>query len=447
MESGVWNEAIAVIQKDITRESFDRWIKPIRPISFVNDHLQLGVPNPFFKERLEENYQQKIGNILSLIRNKRTTISFAVSPLIKESYEKIEENELKKPSLPSNSKEPQLNPKYTFDSFVVGGTNQFAHAASMAVSELPGKAYNPLFIYGGVGLGKTHLMHAIGHTSYQTNPKNKIVYVSSEQFTNEFIDSIRYDRSLNFKAKYRTVDVLLVDDIQFFENKESTQDEFFHTFNTLYENQKQIVLSSDRPPREISTLEDRLRSRFECGLITDIQPPTIETRIAILRKLTEDENVYVPDDVIHYIATKIKVNIRELEGALISLIAYASFNQKKIDLSLTKDRLATVLMKESTEHISLDMIQKKISKHFKIQMADLKGKKRTTTTAYPRMIAMYLARELTTHSFPEIGREFGNRDHTTVIHAHNKIKSLIEENHQVKNTIEHIIGDLKMACG
>lgn len=449
MENEIWQETIAIIQKDLSKESFNRWIKPIQPISFTNDHLQIGVPNIFFKEKLEDNYHFQLGKIISGLRNKKTSISFVVSPTVKEYYEKnLEKKEsFYKETNISFVDKTNLNPKYTFESFVVGETNQFAHAASAAAAEAPGKTYNPLLIYGGVGLGKTHLMHAIGHKIYQTNPRAKIIYVSSEQFMNEFIDSIRYDKSSSFKNKYRNVDVLLVDDIQFLESKEGTQNEFFHTFNALYETQKQIVLSSDRPAKDIPTLEDRLRSRFEWGLITDIQPPTLETRIAILKKLLEDENIDIPDDVLHFIANRIKTNIRELEGALISIIAYVSLSPStKIDLALVKNRLSLVRTEETIQSISIDSIQKKISKYFKIQSSDLKNKKRNITIVHPRMIAMYLCRELTGHSTTEIGREFGGRDHSTVIHACSKIKELLEKDVQFKNRIDSIVTDLK-GCG
>jgi len=445
---GLWNEVISVLKKNLSKESVELWIKPIRVNSFVDNLLELEVPSKFFKDELEDNYKDIIETTASEIGNEKVEIKFVVSPPGKEKeLNKIQstldfiESQTSSISLYDGF----LNPKYTFESFVVGENNRFAHAACQAVAESPAKVYNPLFIYGGVGLGKTHLLHAIGHQVRNNKPKKKIVYVSSEQFMNEFINSIRYgyDKSLNFKNKYRSVDLLLIDDIQFFEGKESTQDEFFHTFNTLYESRRQIVLTSDRPPREIPTLEDRLISRFEQGLITDVQPPDLETRIAILKKKAEEEKAYIPDDVVYFIATKIKANIRKLEGALIRIIAYASLHNKTIDIFLANNVLKDALVSSEPKKISIELIQNNIAKEFKIQLAELKGKKRDASTAFARQIAMYLCRTLTTHSLPEIGREFGGRDHTTVIHAYNKIKNQMDRDQKVREIIEKITNNIQ----
>ncbi|MEW6097447.1 MAG: chromosomal replication initiator protein DnaA [bacterium] len=448
-ESGVfWNKIVTALKKNLSKESIELWIKPIRVNSFVDNLLELEVPSKFFKDKLEDNYKGMIETTASDIENKRVEIKFVVSPPVKENdLNKIQPTFEYIEAQTSSISEHDgfLNPKYTFESFVVGENNRFAHAACQAVAESLSKAYNPLFIYGGVGLGKTHLLHAIGHQIKNNKPKKKIVYVSSEHFMNEFIDSIRYgyDKSLNFKNKYRCIDLLLIDDIQFFEGKESTQDEFFHTFNTLYESRRQIVLTSDRPPREIPTLEDRLISRFEQGLITDIQPPDLETRMAILKKKSADEKIDIPDDVIYFIATKIKANIRKLEGALIRIIAYASFYNKIIDTSLANSVLEDVLVSSEPKKISMELIQENIAKQFKIQLTDLKGKRRDVSTAFPRQIAMYLCRDLTTHSLPEIGREFGGRDHTTVIHAYNKIKNQMDSDPKTKEIVERIITNIR----
>ena len=336
-----------------------------------------------------------------------------------------------------------LNPKYTFDTFVIGSGNRFAHAASLAVAEAPAKAYNPLFIYGGVGLGKTHLMHAIGHYVLEHNPSVKVVYLSSEKFTNEFINSIRDNRPDDFRNKYRNVDVLLIDDIQFLAGKESTQEEFFHTFNALHEENKQIVISSDRPPKEIPTLEDRLRSRFEWGLITDITPPDLETRIAILRKKAKAEGLDIPNEVMLYIANQIDTNIRELEGALIRVVAYSSLENKDITADLAAEALKSIIPSTKPKVITVHDIQKVVGEHYGVKLEDFAAKKRTKSIAFPRQIAMYLSRELTDLSLPKIGEEFGGRDHTTVIHAHDKISKMIQTDTQFQREIQELQEKLK----
>ena len=331
-----------------------------------------------------------------------------------------------------------LNPKYTFETFVIGNSNRFAHAASLAVAEVPAKVYNPFFIYGGVGLGKTHLMHAIGHRIRLNHPQMKVLYISSEKFTNELINSIRDGNPENFRQKYRNIDVLLVDDIQFLSKKEHTQEEFFHTFNTLHEANKQIIISSDRAPREIPTLEDRLRSRFEWGLITDIQPPDLETRIAILRKKAMLENLKVPNDVMVYIAGRIDNNIRELEGALIRVMAYASLTDQTIDLNLATEALKDIFPNGRPKQITMELIQQVVAGYYKLRLEEFLAKKRTRNVAFPRQIAMYLCRELTETSLPRIGEMFGGRDHTTVIHAHDKISRERNEDSKLNNTIKEL---------
>lgn len=341
--------------------------------------------------------------------------------------------------LPPVSEEFNLNPKYIFSTFVIGNSNRLAHAASLAVSEAPAQVYNPFFIYGGVGLGKTHLMHAIGHRIKENNPNMKVIYISSEKFTNELINSIISGNPESFRQRYRNIDVLLVDDIQFLSKKEHTQEEFFHTFNTLHDANKQIIISSDRPPREIQTLEDRLRSRFEWGLITDIQPPDLETRIAVLRKKAMIESLNVPNEVIVYIASRIENNIRELEGALIRVIAYASLNNQPIDIDLATEALKDIFPNGRPKQITTDLIQEIVATHFKLKLEDLSAKKRTRNVAFPRQIAMYLCRELTETSLPKIGEIFGGRDHTTVIHAHDKIHRERNSDAKLNNTIKELI--------
>jgi chromosomal replication initiator protein len=331
-----------------------------------------------------------------------------------------------------------LNPKYTFDTFVVGSSNQFAHAAAMAVAESPSKAYNPLYIYGGVGLGKTHLMHAIGHAIKTRNKHLCLTYISSERFMNELINSIRYDKTLAFREKYRNIDVLLIDDIQFLAGKERTQEEFFHTFNALYDAQKQIVITSDCPPREIPTLEERLHSRFEWGLIADIQPPDLETKVAILKRKAEQEKINLPDNVALFIASKIKSNIRELEGALVRLIAYSSLTGLPMSISLAQDTLKGIIDEED-KTITIELIQKTVADYYGLRISDLKSKNNSRSIAVPRQVAMYLCKRMTKASLPEIGREFGGKHHTTVLHSINKIGELYDQKEDFHRVINSLI--------
>ncbi|EJO5348111.1 chromosomal replication initiator protein DnaA [Clostridium botulinum] len=431
-----WEKTINIIKGELTEVSFNTWIKSIKPISLENNSLKLAVPNDFTKGILESRYKDLIVNALKLLTSKKYNIDFIVT-----TEEKLEENNKnnEKSNIVVNDKmSTMLNPKYTFDSFVIGNSNRFAHAASLAVAEAPAKAYNPLFIYGGVGLGKTHLMHAIGHYILDNNPKSQVVYVSSEKFTNELINSIKDDKNVEFRNKYRNIDILLVDDIQFIAGKERTQEEFFHTFNALYEANKQIIISSDRPPKEIPTLEDRLRSRFEWGLIADIQAPDFETRMAILKKKADVENLNIPNEVMVYIATKIKSNIRELEGALIRIVAFSSLTNKEISVDLASEALKDIISSKQTKQVTIDIIQEVVSNYYNLKVEDLKSSRRTRNIAFPRQIAMYLSRKLTDMSLPKIGEEFGGRDHTTVIHAYEKISNNLKKDESLQNAIKEL---------
>jgi chromosomal replication initiator protein len=434
-----WEKTRELIRAELREISFNTWIQEIKPITVDDTHYILSVTSPFNMNILTERYMNLIENALMEVTGKQCTVEFIVQG------EEIEPapTQTERAEDPHGFEVPNLNPKYVFEEFVIGNSNSFAHAASLAVAESPAKAYNPLFIYGGVGLGKTHLMHAIGHYILSNNPNSRVVYVSSEKFTNELINSIKDDKNEAFRNKYRTVDVLLVDDIQFIAGKERTQEEFFHTFNTLHDANKQIILSSDRPPKEIPTLEDRLRSRFEWGLITDIQPPDFETRIAILKKKSEHDHVSVPSDVLEFIATKIKSNIRELEGALNRLVAYASLTNKEISVDLANEALKDLITQSKPKKINVDLIQEVVAKQYQIRVEDFSSRKRTRTIAFPRQVAMYLSRELTDLSLPRIGELFGGRDHTTVMHAYDKISTELQEDQNLKDAVDVILKELK----
>lgn len=437
----LWAKALEILQEKISKPSFETWFKSTRAIDFQDDVLTVAVPHDFAKDWLNSRYANLIEETLKIVTNRNVRIHF-VSSLDEKDAQQLSahaaEEALDETDFDQSPKS-MLNPRYTFDTFVIGSGNRFAHAASLAVAESPAKAYNPLFIYGGVGLGKTHLMHAIGHHVLAKNPSARVVYISSEKFTNEFINAIRDNRADDFRNKYRTVDILLIDDIQFLAKKEGTQEEFFHTFNTLHEENKQIIISSDRPPKEIPTLEDRLRSRFEWGLITDVQPPDLETRIAILRKKALVDNLQVPEDVLFFIADRIDTNIRELEGALIRVVAYSALMNQPITPELAEDALKDILPQNQQRVISIQDIQQAVSSYYRLRVEDLKSKKRTKTVALPRQIAMYLARELTDASLPKIGEDFGGRDHTTVIHAHEKISKMMESDPHLKQAINELI--------
>ncbi|WP_087973941.1 chromosomal replication initiator protein DnaA [Oceanobacillus rekensis] len=439
----LWVATLEKIEERISKPSFDTWLKNTKAESLEKDQLIISAPNEFARDWLENQYTELISEILDEVTGSKLKTKFIIpdSTIEVEDLKPVTKSKVGMGS--ADIPKSMLNSKYTFDTFVIGAGNRFAHAASLAVAEAPAKAYNPLFIYGGVGLGKTHLMHAIGHYVRDHNPKAKVVYITSEKFTNEFINAIMENKSNNFRNKYRTIDVLLIDDIQFIAGKESTQEEFFHTFNALHEESKQIIISSDRPPKEIPTLEDRLRSRFEWGLITDITPPDLETRIAILNKKAKAEGLDIPNEVMLYIANQINTNIRELEGALIRVVAYSSLVNQDIDASLAADALKDIIPSSKPKVITIQGIQEIIGERYNIRLEDFVAKKRTKSIAYPRQIAMYLSRELTDLSLPKIGEEFGGRDHTTVIHAHEKISKLLEQDSDLNRDIEDIKETLK----
>ncbi|NCC78581.1 MAG: chromosomal replication initiator protein DnaA [Clostridia bacterium] len=434
-----WEKVLKILKVEIMSEvSYNTWILGLKPIGIRNGVFMISVPNELTLDIINQRYKLLFKESIKHVLNQEIDVDCVVGELEAEEP-KNEMKEIKPQAKISNDSFGSLNSKYTFDSFVIGNSNRFAHAASVAVAESPANAYNPLFLYGGVGLGKTHLMHAIGHHIQANNPSAKVVYVSSEKFTNELINSIRYDKNLDFRNKYRNVDVLLVDDIQFIAGKESTQEEFFHTFNELYEARKQIIISSDRPPNEIPTLEDRLRTRFAWGLQADIQAPDFETRIAILKKKAEIEKYVVSSDVMVYIATKIKSNIRELEGALIRVMAYSSLtNNKNITVDLAAEALKDIISSSQTKAITIDLIQDVVANYYNLSIQELKSQRRTRNISYPRQIAMYLSRKLTDMSLPKIGDEFGGRDHTTVIHAYEKISAALKTDDSLANAIKII---------
>ncbi|MFQ8892681.1 MAG: chromosomal replication initiator protein DnaA [Clostridium sp.] len=432
----LWEQTLNVLKNEMSEVSFNTWMKSCNPISISEDTIKISVPNSFTRDILNNRYKDLVANSIQGICSKLYKLEFLISSEVA-----LEEKNkaIKIKGSPLNEEiSNTLNPKYTFDSFVIGNSNRFAHAASLAVAEAPAKAYNPLFIYGGVGLGKTHLMHAIGHYILENNPNAKVEYVSSEKFTNELINAIKHDKNEEFRNKYRHVDVLLIDDIQFIAGKEGTQEEFFHTFNALHDANKQIILSSDRPPKEIPTLEDRLRSRFEWGLIADIQVPDFETRMAILKKKADLERLNVPNEVMVYVATKIKSNIRELEGALIRIVAYSSLTNREVSVDLASEALKDIISKKQGKSITIESIQDIVSSYFNLRVEDFKSQRRTRNVAYPRQIAMYLSRKLTDMSLPKIGEEFGGRDHTTVIHAYEKISENLKTDEGLQSTVDDI---------
>ena len=411
----LWNELKATYQKDLSPASYNTWIETANPRTLDQNQLVVEVPSKIHKEYWEKNLATKIVEVGYMLSGNEIIPRFITGEEAEQ--EEVVEEKNPKVAAPSPLKKAMLNPKYTFDTFVIGKGNQMAHAAALVVAEDPGSIYNPLFFYGGVGLGKTHLMHAIGHQMLQSQPNAKVKYVSSETFANDFINSIQNKTAEEFRQEYRNVDLLLVDDIQFFAEKEATQEEFFHTFNALYNEGKQIVLTSDRLPNEIPKLQERLVSRFAWGLSVDITPPDLETRTAILRKKAAAERLEIPDDTLSYIAGQIDSNIRELEGALVRVQAFAAMNSEDISTSLAADALKTLKSGKGHPQLSILQIQEEVAKYYHIQLKDLKGKKRVKSIVVPRQIAMYLARELTDNSLPKIGAEFGGKDHTTVIHA------------------------------
>jgi chromosomal replication initiator protein len=419
----VWDQVLARIETKVNRHSFYTWFKPTTYVDDRDGTVRVRVPNALFRDWLTKHYSAVIEEALTEIQRPSTPVSFVTEDTVTASPP-AEFPVEPQPEEPQTEGGPgSLSPRYSSDTFVVGPSNQFAHAASRAVAEAPARSYNPLFIYGGVGLGKTHLMHAIGHYVITHQKNYKLTYISSERFMNEMVNAIRYDRILDFRERYRSVDVLLVDDVQFLAGREGTQTEFFHTFNALYDSQKQIVISSDCPPHEIPQLEERLRSRFEWGLIADIQAPDLETKTAILKKKAENEGVPVPDNVALYIASKIKSNIRELEGSLIRLIAYASLTGREISLPLAQEVLRNVLQNDE-KAITIEVVQKAVADYYQLKVAEIKSKNNSKSVAMPRQIAMYLCKALTPASLPEIGRSFGGKHHSTVIHSIRKIEGL-----------------------
>ncbi|MBI3651626.1 MAG: chromosomal replication initiator protein DnaA [Acidobacteria bacterium] len=451
---------LSAISKRVNYQSFNMWFKPISSITKDEDNIYLKVPSEVFKDWINNNYMDIIEESLQELEMEGYRINYQIEekankdekevtferkiPLQKYNHNSSHEVGslgIAKP-LEIDHVELRLNPKYTFDTFVVGSCNQFAHAASLAVVDMPSKTYNPLYIYGGVGLGKTHLMHAIGHSIKSRNRALKLTYISSEKFMNELINAIRYDKTITFREKYRNIDILLMDDIQFLAGKERTQEEFFHTFNALYDAQKQIVISSDCPPREIPTLEERLHSRFEWGLIADIQPPDLETKVAILKRKAEIEKISLPDNVALFIASKIKSNIRELEGSLVRLVAYASLKGLPLGIELAQEVLKNIIEEESSG-VTIEHIQRTVSSHFGLKVSDLKSKNNSRSIAFPRQVAMYLCKLLTKSSLPEIGREFGGKHHTTVLHSINKIANQYEADKVFHILINNLITDIK----
>ena len=431
-----WEKILQHMERRVNPHSFATWFRPTRQEGTENGKLVVRVPSRIFRKRLTETYGELVASGLG--RSRHEGHAPGVHVLGDRAAAPPPVNALKQTRLDFDSVDHQLNPRYQFESFVVGASNQFAHAAAQAVAEQPSKAYNPLFLYGGVGMGKTHLMQAVGHLIKKRNPAARLTYISAEKFTNEVINSLRFDRMIGFRDRFRSVDVLLVDDIQFIAGKERTQEEFFHTFNALYDLQRQIVVSSDCPPKEISAIEERLRSRFEWGLIADIQPPDLETKIAILHKKAENERVVLPDDVAEYIARAIKSNVRELEGALTRLIAYASLTGSILNLVTAQQVLRNIIATQE-KRITIDLIQKKVGEQFGLREQDLKVRSNTKAIAFPRQVAMYLVKQLTSASLPEIGRQFGGKHHTTVLHSINKIDALRRSDKDLNRTINKLM--------
>ena len=428
-------KAKELLKEETTKISYETWIKVLEIQSEDNGHIVLLTSTDFQKNVVLSKYLDLLTNTFNYLTNKDCTVSI----VSREEIEAASYNSNNRPNIeaPINYDTTNLNPKYTFSTFVVGNNNRFAHAAALAVAEAPAASYNPLFLYGGVGLGKTHLMHAIGNEILRNNKNSKILYVTSENFTNQLINAIKDNTNDQFRNKYRSIDVLLIDDIQFIAGKERIQEEFFHTFNTLYESGKQIILSSDKPPKDIQLLEDRLKSRFEWGIIADISNPDYETRLAILRKKAQLDNILIDDDILSTIATRIDSNIRELEGTLNKLIATASLTNNQITMEMAEKAINDIVSQKE-KVISSEFIQETVGKYFNINPKDLKGSKRSNDITFPRQIAMYLCRNVANMSLPQIGRDFGKRDHTTVMHACNKIEKEIKENSNTKLIVESV---------
>ena len=448
--SNIWDQVLARIETKVNRHSFYTWFKPTAFVSDKDGGIRVRVPNALFRDWLTKHYAAVIVEALTEVQRPGSPVSFVTEDTEDVGASLVPEVPpspvVAAEDAPADGAESDdlglLGPRYSFDTFIVGTSNQFAHAACRAVAEAPSRSYNPLFIYGGVGLGKTHLMHAIGHYVV-THLKNlQLTYISSERFMNEMINAVRYDRILDFRERYRSVDILLVDDIQFVSGKEGTQTEFFHTFNALYDAQKQIVLSSDRPPHEIPQLEERLRSRFEWGLIADIQPPDLETKVAILKRKAETEAVPLPDDVAMFIAGRIKSNIRELEGSLIRLIAYASLTGRELSLELAHEVLKNIADQDE-KAVTIESIQKFVSEYYQLKVAELKSRNNSKSIAMPRQVAMYLCKSLTHASLPEIGRSFGGKHHSTVIHSIKRVEEMRRENGAFNSLIGSFLESLR----
>ena len=437
MLDSLWTRLLDSASNKLAPAVIDSWVRPCRLLAVEGDHLRIGAPNRFSRDWLTQHHLDALQQAAAEVVGGQPRISIVVDDSIEPTADDMP------PPAPAGrpargGATDGLNPRYTFDTFVVGSSNQFAQAACQAVAELPSKAYNPLFIYGGVGLGKTHLLHAVGHETVRLFHGMTVVYLSSERFTNELINAIRYDRTAEFRARYRTIDLLLIDDIQFISGKERTQEEFFHTFNDLYESRKQIIVSSDCSPKDIPEIEERLRSRFEWGLIADIQPPDFETRVAILKKKAALERVRLADDVAYLIASRVKSNIRELEGSLTRMIAFCALTGREMSVDLAQEVLSD-LWGEEEKVITIEQIQRKVSDFFGVKLSDLKAKNRTKAVAFPRQIAMYLARQLTHASLSEVGRSFGGKDHTTVLHAVDKIQTLLQDDPKLRKTVDGLI--------
>ncbi len=436
MPDRLWERLLAALEGKLPPQALNTWIRPGRLLAHRDNHLEIGVPSKFIRTYVVEHYLADLQAAAQACLGPRAHVSVTVDRPAAPPADSP-------PAAPVTPPAAELDSRYTFDTFVVGSSNQFAQAACLAVAEAPSRAYNPLFIYGGVGLGKTHLLHAIGHQIRQTHPQLRVEYLSTEKFTNELIGAIRYDKTPDFRHRYRTIDLLLIDDIQFISGKERTQEELFHTFNDLYESHRQIVISSDRSPKEIPEIEERLRSRFEWGLIADIQPPDFETRVAILKKKAELDRLPLPDDLAFFIANKVKSNIRELEGSLVRIRAFCNLTGRELSLDLAQEVLANIWGTEE-RLITLDEIQRRVGEVFGVKPQDLRSKTRTKAVAFPRQVAMYLARQLTSDSFADIGRGFGGKDHTTVLHAVHKIEALLQEDPKFRKTIDHIINTIRI---
>ena len=435
----IWEEALKMIEEETSPVSFATWIQPIVPCGIIGNKIILQVKESFLKEIIEKRHLPLIRTAIKMVTKNEYDIMITTEEeqnagnLHNLAAEKPAENELAR----------NLNPKYVFDSFVVGNSNRMAHAASLPVADSPAQAYNPLFLYGNSGLGKTHLMHSIGHFILDRNPQAKVLYVTSETFTNELINSIQNNKNEEFRNKYRNIDVLLIDDVQFIIGKESTQEEFFHTFNALHSANKQIIISSDRPPKDMETLEARLRSRFEWGLIADVQPPDYETRIAILKKKAERDNLTVPDDLMAYIAKNIASNIRELGGALTRIVAFATLTNQDISIALAENSLKDIFSENSATPLTPELIQQVVAEYYNIRVEDIQGSKKPKNIAFPRQVSMYLCRKLLDISLPKIGESFGGRDHTTVIYAISKIEKQLESDEGLQKTVHALEKEIK----